>query len=109
MTAELKIKMTKEECITWQMNDWPRMQVLYVQHFVGSLFCIPSLLGIGDDQSYASSLAILGVLSEMGWELQDATEMMFVRTFFKNGKQIWPGKTVMYVMMVCDMILQGIY
>ena len=93
MLAELKITMDKEQFISWAMNDWPRMQAIYIQHFVGSLFCIPSLLGIGDP-SVASSLAICGVLSEMGWELQDAVEMLLVRAFYKNGKTIWPDSIV---------------
>ena len=87
---DLNIVMTREEAIKWCMDDWPRMQALYIQHFVGSIFCIPSLLGIGDP-STASSLAICGVLSEMGWELQDMAEILFVRTFYENGKAIWPA------------------
>lgn len=75
------------------MNDWPRMQAIYVQHIVGSLFCIPSILRIGDP-SFASSLEICGVLSEIGWEVQDMIEMLFVRSFLKNGKAIWPDAIV---------------
>jgi len=93
MLAELKISMDKEQFLEWAMNDWPRMQAIYIQHLVGSLFCIPSLLGVGDP-SVASSLAICGVLSEMGWELQDAAEMLLVRAFHKNGKTIWPDSIV---------------
>ena len=85
--------MTKEEAITWSMNDWPRMQCIYLQHLVGSLFCVPSILVIGDP-SVASSLAICGVLSEIGWELQDLAEMFFVRAFCKNGKATWPDSIV---------------
>ena len=94
MLAELMITMNKEEFITWAMNDWPRMQAIYIQHLIGSFFCIPSILGIGDP-NFASSLAICGVLSEMGWELQDAAEMLFVRAFYKNGKAIWPDAIVL--------------
>ena len=89
MLADLQINMTKKEANEWRMNDWPRLQCIYLQHLVGSLFCLPSLLGIGDSQ-VASSLACLGVLSEMGWELQDLAEMFIVRIFCENGKQIWP-------------------
>ena len=32
-----------------------------------------------------------GILSEIGWEAQDLAEMIFVRTFFKDGKHIWPN------------------
>ena len=31
MLAELMITMNKEEFITWAMNDWPRMQAIYIQ------------------------------------------------------------------------------
>lgn len=93
MLVDLKIKMTREECIAWTMNDWPRMQCIYLQHLVGSIFCIPSIFGIGDP-SIASSLAICGILSEIGWELQDIAEMYFVRLFCKNGKAIWPDSIV---------------
>ena len=93
MLAELKISMDKEQFLEWAMNDWPRMQAIYIQHLVGSLFCIPSLFGIGDP-SVASSLAICGVLSEIGWEMQDAFEMLFVRAFYKNGKTIYPDLIV---------------
>ena len=93
MLAELKINMTKDEALTWIMNDWPRMQAIYVQHLAGSLFCLPSILGIGDPK-VASSLAICGVLSEIGWEVQDLAEMFFVRMFCKNGKAIWPDAIV---------------
>eukprot|EP00804_Cyclotella_cryptica_P013529 CCRYP_017245-RA/>CCRYP_017245-RA protein AED:0.44 eAED:0.44 QI:148/1/1/1/1/1/2/114/434 len=90
---DLKMEMTKEEAIQWSMNDWPRMQCIYLQHFIGSLFCIPSLLGMGDPY-VTSSLACLGVLSEMGWEVQDMAEIFFVRTFHKNGKEVWPDSIV---------------
>ena len=59
--------------------------------------CIPALLRIGDPQ-VASTLACLGVLSEMGWEVQDLAEMLFVRAFYKNGHQIWPTSIVMVLM-----------
>lgn len=91
--ADLKINMTKEESITWVANDWPRMQCIYLQHAVGALFCVPSLLGIGDP-SVASSLAICGILSEIGWEVQDLLEVLFVRAFCKNGKNLWPDSIV---------------
>lgn len=77
---ELNMNMTKEEAIQWGMNDWPRLQCIYLQHFIGSLFCVPSLLRIGDPH-VTSSLACLGVLSEMGWEVQDMAEIFFIRTF----------------------------
>ena len=77
---DLNMNMTKEEAIQWGMNDWPRLRCIYLQHFIGSLFCVPSLLRMGDPH-VTSSLAFLGVLSEMGWEVQDMAEIFFIRTF----------------------------
>ena len=88
MLVDLNINMTKEECIAWTLNDWPRLQCIYIQHFVGSLFCMPAILGIGDPFTSAS-LATLGILSEMGWEFQDMMEMIFVRTFCENGEYLF--------------------
>jgi len=90
MLIDLQITMTKEEALAWSMNDWPRMQCIYLQHLAGSLFCLPSLLGIGDP-SIQCGLAMCGILSEIGWEAQDLAEMIVVRTFFKDGKRIWPN------------------
>ena len=90
---DLNISMTKEEFIEFTMSAWPRMQSIYLQHFIGSFFCIPSILGIGDP-SVASSLAVCGVLSEIGWELQDMIEMLVVRMFCKDGKKIFPNAVV---------------
>jgi hypothetical protein len=94
LVKDMNLNMTKDEFIAWAANDWPRMQSIYLQHFVGSIFCIPSLLGIGDDPSVASSLAVCGLLSEMGWEFQDMLEMFVVRMFHKDGKQQWPDAIV---------------
>jgi len=95
---DLQINMTKEEAIAWSMNDWPRMQCVYLQHLAGSLFCFPSLLGIGDP-SIQCGLAMCGILSEIGWEMQDLAEMIFVRTFFKDGKHIWPNSILIVMLM----------
>eukprot|EP00574_Skeletonema_japonicum_P003576 CAMPEP_0201714042 /NCGR_PEP_ID=MMETSP0593-20130828/662_1 /ASSEMBLY_ACC=CAM_ASM_000672 /TAXON_ID=267983 /ORGANISM="Skeletonema japonicum, Strain CCMP2506" /LENGTH=385 /DNA_ID=CAMNT_0048203267 /DNA_START=26 /DNA_END=1183 /DNA_ORIENTATION=- len=86
---ELNMDMTKDEYIAFSMRDWPRLQSISSQHLIGSLFCIPSILGIGDP-SLASSLAACGILSEIGWELQDVIEMILVRMFHKEGKKIFP-------------------
>ena len=66
---------------------------IYVQHFIGSLFCLPSILKLCDERT-ASSLAICGVLSEMGWELQDLAEMFLVRALSLRGRLIWPDSIV---------------
>ena len=48
---------SKEEVLEKMMLDWPFNQVVMLQHTVGALFCIPSLLGYGGDVKWASSLA----------------------------------------------------
>ncbi|KAL7471011.1 hypothetical protein ACHAXS_013526 [Conticribra weissflogii] len=93
MLEEIGLEFTKEEAIEFTMNDWPKMQAIYLQHLVGSMFCIPSLLGL-TDPSTASSLAICGILSEMGWELQDMTEILYIRYCKKDGKKLMPGAIV---------------
>mmetsp|Transcript_633 Transcript_633/g.1029 ORF Transcript_633/g.1029 Transcript_633/m.1029 type:complete len:383 (-) Transcript_633:1580-2728(-) len=90
---DLKVDMTKDEFIAFAVRDWPRMQSISMQHFIGSFFCIPSILNIGDP-SVASSLAVCGVLSEIGWELQDMIEIVFIRLFNKEGKKIFPDALV---------------
>jgi len=93
MFKEIGLEFTKEEAIEYTMNDWPKMQAIYLQHLVGSMFCIPSLLGLTDPAT-ASSLAICGILSEMGWELQDMTEILYIRYCKKDGKKLMPGAIV---------------
>lgn len=93
MFKEIGLEFTKEEAIEYTMNDWPKMQAIYLQHLVGSMFCIPSLLGLTDPAT-ASSLAICGILSEMGWELQDMTELLYIRYCKKDGKKLMPGAIV---------------
>ena len=45
---KLGLNLTKEEAINNMMRDWPDMIVVTVQHAIGAMFCIPSLLGLGD-------------------------------------------------------------
>ena len=56
---------TKEEALDKMMRDWPFNQVLMLQHLVGAMLCLPSLLG-HSDTAWASSLAACGILSEVG-------------------------------------------
>jgi len=61
------------------------MQCVCFQHFVGGFLCLPSLLGVLD-QSTASSLACLGILSEVGWEISDFITWIYKRYYTENGK-----------------------
>lgn len=62
--------LSKEEAINKMLYLWPTWQALFIQHVVGGSLCIPSLFGSGDS-SVASSLAVCGILSEVGWEIED--------------------------------------
>ena len=57
--------MSKQDAVSKMMKDWPFLQVIVLQHLAGALFCVPSLLGVGDEK-WANSLAACGVLSEVG-------------------------------------------
>ena len=85
--------MTKEEYLQLTIYGFPRMQTVCLQHFVGTCFCIPAIFNIGGFESAtASSIAMLGILSEMGWELMDVLRMIYVRIFRENGKKIVPDR-----------------
>ena len=65
MCQALRVKWTKQRYIEIMLNDWPKMQGIYLQHFIGGAFCLPAVLGY--TEPWAANLACLGVLSEMGW------------------------------------------
>jgi hypothetical protein len=65
MCQALRVNWTKQRYIEIMLNDWPKMQGIYLQHFIGGALCLPAVLGYTD--SWAANLACLGVLSEMGW------------------------------------------
>lgn len=65
MCQALRVKWTRQRYIEIMLNDWPKMQGIYLQHFIGGALCLPAVLGYTD--SWAANLACLGVLSEMGW------------------------------------------
>jgi len=69
---------SKEEVLEKMMLDWPFNQVVMLQHTVGAMLCLPSLLGYGDVK-WASSLACMGVLSEVGWEIESVFEFGYIR------------------------------
>jgi len=80
---------SKEEVLEKMMLDWPFNQVVMLQHTVGAMLCVPSLLGYGDVK-WASSLACMGVLSEVGWEIESVFEFGYIRFFTKNGDKKVP-------------------
>lgn len=79
---------SREGCRKQFLGMWPWMQAVLVQHFVGGFLCVPSLFNLmPDNPSMASSLACLGILSELGWEMQDSVYWIHKRYFTKNGKE----------------------
>lgn len=55
------------------------------QHAMSGILCIPSLLGRGDS-SWATSLAVNGILCEMGYELLDFVKIPYNRLRYGKAK-----------------------
>ena len=90
---KMDVLMTKEEYLQLAINGFPRFQANSLQHFVGTCFCVPAIFNIEEfDSVTASSIAMLGILSEIGWELMDVLRMIYVRIFRENGKKIVPDR-----------------
>ncbi|KAL3810178.1 hypothetical protein ACHAXA_001599 [Cyclostephanos tholiformis] len=98
MYVNIGVRMTKEEAIELMMKEWPAHVVIILQHAAGSILCIPSLFGIGD-ASWASSLACLGCLSELGWELENTAEIVYTRLFTEHGKRTMPNFLVVLLLL----------
>lgn len=79
---------SRDELVCKLMKDWPEGIVMNLQHFAGGALCIPSLIGYGDP-AWASSLACLGILSEMGWEIEDTVLRLYQR--LRYGKEKVPN------------------
>lgn len=89
------LKKTKEEWIEEFMKGWGPALATMFQHTASGFLCIPSILSLGDDPSYVSSLAVLGILCEMGWEIQHTIiDMFYVRLFTKDGKTKMPNALI---------------
>ena len=88
----------KDEIIDEWMKEWAWGQILTVQHSAGALLCIPSLIGLGgSDQSWANSLAVCGILSEMGWEIEHTLETLYTRLFTPNGEKKVPNISLIFL------------
>ena len=89
----MDIFMTEEEYLQLAVDGFPRMQANFLQHVVGTCFCIPAIFSIGGfNSATASSIAMLGILSEIGWELMDMLRMICLRIFRENGKKLVPDR-----------------
>jgi len=74
------------------LNGWPSDMLTSTQHVIGGLCAVPAVLGVGNfSASERSSLACLGILIEMGWEIQDLCTMLFYLFFMgEEGKKKYP-------------------
>mmetsp|Transcript_35742 Transcript_35742/g.81681 ORF Transcript_35742/g.81681 Transcript_35742/m.81681 type:complete len:311 (+) Transcript_35742:203-1135(+) len=97
MCTALGVNWTRDRYISIMLNDWPKMQGIYLQHFVGGALCLPAVLGYSE--SWAVSLACLGILSEIGWELSDVADILITRTCQVDGKERCPN-TMLGIMML---------
>ena len=78
INKDLGLDYTDEEFVEILMDRWFGEQMVTSQHLFGGALCIPSQLGLGDP-SWASSLAVLGILSEVGFEIQDVVILFYTR------------------------------
>ena len=77
---------TLEEFIISFSRMWPWLQMIFVQHFIGGLLCVPSVFGLlPENPGLANSLACLAIISEAGWELEDTIGWVWKRYFTKTG------------------------
>jgi len=84
---------TKPQFVEMFMDMWAWNQTLSIQHLLGGLVCLPAVVPghFGMDASIASSLACLGILSEMGWELEDMLVWIYKRFATTRGKEKVPN------------------
>ena len=84
---------TKEEFVVSFCDLWAWNQTLAIQHLIGGAVCLPAVIPghFGLDPSVAASLACLGILSEMGWEIEDQLTWIYKRFFTKGGKEKVPN------------------
>lgn len=84
---DMGAKMSEEEFIDYFASSWPWVISVGFQHLFGSLLATPSLFGLFNlDPKLSSSLACLGILSEMGWEIGDMFMWIYKRYFTVGGK-----------------------
>jgi len=89
--------MTKEEFVDATMNLWPLQQAVLLQHLAGGLLCVPSVFSISSvSETSATSLACLGILSEMGWEVADLFVIFSTRFGSKQRKVLLPNKVSLF-------------
>ena len=85
---KMGIPKTKPQFVEMFMDMWAWNQTMAIQHFLGGLVCLPAVVpgNFGLAPSVASSLACLGILSEMGWEWEDMLTWIYKRFATPHGK-----------------------
>ena len=84
----LGMPLAKPEFVERFMDTWAWNQTMCIQHAFGGLVCLPAIVPghFGLDPKVAASYACLGILSEMGWEIEDQVTWIYKRYFTPNGK-----------------------
>mmetsp|Transcript_10756 Transcript_10756/g.27192 ORF Transcript_10756/g.27192 Transcript_10756/m.27192 type:complete len:420 (-) Transcript_10756:2373-3632(-) len=96
------------------LYGWPSDVLVYTQHLIGGLCAVPAVLGVGSfSASERSSLACLGILIEMGYEVQDFCTVLFYLFFMgEEGKKKYPMIAVIILVfhhgLTCTMGLPAI-
>ena len=88
---------TKQEYYDrFMIGFWPDLMLIMIQHILGGCLAVPAVFGVGSfTTSVRSSLACLGIMTEMGWEIQDLCTMYFYRIFLgKEGEKKYPNAYV---------------
>ena len=105
---------TKEEYCEFIKGFWSAWILISCQHLVGGFCTLPSVTGLGNfSESVATSLACLGIMIEMGWEVQDFINMFVHRVFLgEKGKKRYPDAFViiftLHHSLTCSMALPTI-
>lgn len=86
---KLGMDLSSKQFVEQFMNMWPWTVGVILQHLLGGMLCLPSIFNVGDPQ-VAASLACLGILSEMGWEIQDIITWIYKRFGLPQGKAMVP-------------------
>ena len=89
----------EEEFIDLSIDFFSMGMLTNTQHLIGGGCAIPALLANLNiipinDTSITTSLACLGIMIEMGWEVQDMLTMAFYRLFTQVGKVKFPNAMI---------------
>jgi hypothetical protein len=91
---------TEDEYYELVVEMWPGSMTTGLQHIIGGIFSTPSVLGMAVySASVRSSLACLGILVELGFEIQDTFRILYQRLFMAEaGKKKYPNIVVLIFM-----------